>query len=96
MNSNTLYALNNYKYELIGGLCGYAFFVVSLESEKLGKIVFRNGKFCPENIVKYMLSPFHERVLWYPILWRANWLVTTSVGVCSGYLLSNVINNFTL
>ena len=71
---------------------GFAFFVYNLESPDMGNIIFRNGQFAPWNLVEYIVSPFKQDVLWYPQLWAANWIITTSVGGLVGLLLSILIH----
>ena len=49
-------------------------------------------KFAPENILVYMYNPFFSPFLWYPYLWKSNWIITTSVGVGLGTMINLIIN----
>lgn len=73
---------------VVGGIIGYVSFVFYLESSEMGNIIIRDGTIVPSNVLRYMKSPFTESYLWYPALWRANWLVATGVGMGVGKLLS--------
>ena len=73
---------------IIGGLVGYFSFLSFLESKCMGNIIIRQGEFTPNNILHYMKSPFYDRFLWYPALWRANWIIMTCVGSSIGYIIS--------
>ena len=66
---------------LFGAYLGFLYFVIELESEDMGNIIFRNGKFRPQNIIEYMKYPFMSDLFWiYPVVWKHNWLITTGVG----------------
>lgn len=81
---------------IIGGLCGFVSFVMFLESETMGNIIFRNGVFVPFNILTYIINPFFKRELWYVPLWRANWLIMTSFGALlfrAGYSSIDYVSN---
>lgn len=71
---------------------GFMFFVCNLESPDMGNIIFRNGQFAPWNVWEYIVSPFKQDVLWYPQLWAANWIITTSLGTVIGLLASIVVS----
>ena len=73
---------------IISGLFGYCYFLYNLESEGMGNIIIRCGKFAPSNILPYMTSPFYQSFLWYPSLWSTNWVITTSISVGIGYGMS--------
>jgi len=80
----------NYDFQIIGGLFGYIYFLYGLESSDMGNIIFRCGEFAPGNILAYMINPFYKPFLWYPYLWRSNWIITTLVGMGFGLLISKV------
>ena len=75
-----------------GGILGFLSFVLYLESPMMSNIIVRNGEFAPSNIIHYMWNPFIESYLWCFPLWCANWLITTSVGLSVGALLSYIIS----
>ena len=77
--------------EIIGGLLGFIYFIIYLESRKMGGIWYRNGKFTPYNVIMYMKSPFYNYFLWHPILLRANWIFMTSLGIVTGKFLQFLI-----
>jgi hypothetical protein len=75
----------------LGGLIGFTIFVGLLESKKMGKILYRNDKFRINGLILYLKSPFHQKFLWYPQLWKHNWVMMTGCGTLIGYILSNYI-----
>jgi hypothetical protein len=75
----------------LGGLIGFTIFVVLLESKQMGKILFRNDKFRINGLILYLKSPFHQKFLWYPQLWKHNWIMMSSFGALNGYILTNCI-----
>ena len=74
-------------YVLTGALCGYSYFIKELESDKMGNIIFRNGKFTLKNVWNYMKSPFKESYLWNKELLSTNWIITTCIGGLLGYTI---------
>lgn len=79
---------------VVGGIIGYVSFVFYLESSEMGNIIIRDDTIVPSNVLRYMKSPFVESYLWYPALWRANWLITTGIGMLIGKLISYVLFNY--
>ena len=86
LNKNTDYSIE------IGSLLGYGMFVYGLEEADMGNIIFRNGKFTPSNILHYMKHPFTSTTLWYPSLWKQNWLIMTVSGAAIGYTVIKLFN----
>ena len=72
----------------LGGLLGFTLFVALLESKHMGKILYRDNKFRINGLILYLKSPFHQKFLWYPQLWKHNWIIMTSLGSVIGYTLS--------
>ncbi|AYV76618.1 MAG: hypothetical protein Terrestrivirus10_2 [Terrestrivirus sp.] len=69
---------------LCGCIVGFITFIAYLESDEMGGIVFRvssDGQkyFNLDGIKEYIKSPFKSRILWYPRLLPANWIVMTSM-----------------
>ena len=83
MNTNIL---------IISSLFGYCYFLCNLESEGMGNVIIRCGKFAPSNILTYMVSPFRQWFLWHPKLWSCNWIITTFVGIGFGCGISLLAN----
>lgn len=77
-------------YIAFGALCGFVSFVVLLESNGLGKVLWREGRINPQGLVDYIVAPFHKECMWYRIMWRHNWIVTTSVGAMIGAILGTI------
>ena len=73
----------------IGAIFGFIIFVGLLESNGMGKILIRDGQFTPGSLLKYLKSPFHQRFLWYPQMWRHNWILMTGGGALVGALLKH-------
>ncbi len=73
----------------IGAFVGFLIFVGLLEGNGMGKILWREGEFSPRGLLKYMKSPFVQKYLWYPSLWRHNWIIMTFTGGLIGGLLSH-------
>lgn len=82
---------NRLKYKLIrmitGSLIGFVLFLFFLESKGMGNIILRNGKFVPWNVIQYMKNPFIRSHLWYPQMWRANWLIMIISGAGVEYMI---------
>lgn len=76
---------------ILGGVAGFVVFITSLEASGMGNIIIRQGEFAPQNIIHFMKSPFKEKFLWYPALWRSNWVIMTSVGLCIGKFVSYLV-----
>lgn len=82
---------------LTGSVIGFMFFIQFLESKSMGNVLYRGGRWCPRNLLLFIINPFTKSYLWYPGLWRANWIISTSVGagcalVISGFMkMTNVI-----
>jgi hypothetical protein len=67
---------------LCGCIVGFIAFIAYLESDEMGGIVFRvssdgQNYFNLDGIKAYIKSPFTSRILWYPQLLPANWIVMT-------------------
>jgi hypothetical protein len=82
-------------YFFLGSVCGFGLFVSLLESKGMGSILFREGVFTPHNLIKYVKSPFNSVFLWYPQLWRHNWVIMAITGGFIGYYAGNFIGKFT-
>ena len=78
-------------YVVAGAGLGFAAFLVMLETSDMGNIIWRNGRFAPENVWGYIKHPFYSTTLWNPPLWVSNWLVTTGVGAMAGAGLSCLV-----
>jgi len=76
---------------IIGGLLGYILFLLFLESKGMGNIIFRNNKFVPWNIIHYMINPFIRSYLWYPLMWRANWLIMVLCGIVAEHMVKKYL-----
>lgn len=81
---------NSYLGVGLGGFIGFLTFVGLLESSGMGKIIWRDGQFTPNGLIKYILSPFFQKYLWYRSLWRHNWILMTVFGAIIGYTCSHV------
>jgi hypothetical protein len=81
---------------IIGGIIGYTKFLTYLESKKMGNIIFRDGKFTPYNVARYMIHPLKSWHLWHPSLWRANWICMTSLGISVGFIVGYSLENISL
>ena len=78
----------------IGGFFGFMTFVVLLETAGMGKIIWRDGEFTPNGVLKYMKSPFLQDFLWHPKLWRHNWILMTGLGSALGGALGCAYSYF--
>ena len=79
-------------FTIIGATCGYLYFLKELESDTMGNIIFRNGTFSPNNIIKYMISPFIHSFLWKKELLSTNWIITVGIGVIIGNILGRLLS----
>lgn len=88
LSTNMSVYTNMYIY--LGGLLGFCLFVALLESKKMGKILYRNDKFRFNGLLLYLKSPFYQKFLWYPQLWRHNWVIMTGLGSVIGYVFQHI------
>ena len=80
-----------YSYSAIGSIIGFLLFIVLLESDGMGCILYRtNSKFRFNGLLKYIKSPFNQRFLWYPELWKHNWIVMSICGGLTGFSIYNL------
>ena len=66
---------------ILGGVLGFMFFLFELEAPDMGGVIFRCGRFAPENILEFVKHPFTHKTLWNRPLWAVNWIITTTIGV---------------
>jgi hypothetical protein len=78
-----------YTYIGLGAVIGFITFVGLLEFGGMGHILWRDGEFSPKSLWKYIKSPFFQEFLWYPKLWRHNWILMTGLGGGLGALYSH-------
>ena len=54
----------------VGGIAGFLYFLMSLEDEDMGKIIWRKNKFTCVNIINYIKQPFISLLFWkHPEMW---------------------------
>lgn len=80
----------------IGGIIGFILFVINLESDDMGNILFRTNndnkvEFRFDNLVHYMANVFYRWFLWHPTLWGCNWIIMTGTGILIGFLIEKLI-----
>jgi len=80
------------KYPIAGALLGYIGWLILLESEKMGNIVFRkdfegNAVFSPRNIFNMMLGPFKHAYFWGVEFWQHNWILMCIGGIAIEYVI---------
>lgn len=78
------------KYCIIGGIVGFSLFVIGLESDKMGNIIFRNGYFRPSAIWQFVKHPFQSDFLWNNDLLEHNWIFMTGIGMLVGSIVDIV------
>ncbi len=76
-------------FGIIGGCIGFGLWVALLESEQMSGIIFRCDDtgakiFTPQNILLYMVAPFHHLFFWYPPFLQHNWIIMTILGITGG------------
>ena len=74
------------KHSIFGILFGYVTWLILLESEQMGGIIFRkdsdgNMVFSPINIWNMMLAPFKYHYFWKPEFWPHNWIIMCGCGI---------------
>ena len=78
---------------LLGGVCGFLYFLYKLEAPGMGGILFRvdsNGiiKFSLDSLLGIIYAPFIHISFWTNMdLYSVNWLITTFTGGLLFYII---------
>lgn len=80
---------------VVGGVVGFTLFLIHLESDEMGNIIYRvdsdgNTRFNRSGIIEYIKSPFKSKILWNPQLLYANWIVMTATFSLFFVALANI------
>lgn len=73
-----------------GASYGFLLFLLNLESKGMGNVIIRNGRFTPMNVLRFIKSPFFQRWLWKPSLWKYNWILITTFSSFVSYIIYRI------